>query len=93
MQEFRKVFRPHGCDLHAMNASHFSQCLAGQRMIIIGDSTMRQVFQSLGCLLHEEVVDGYLVVCPLITHTGAAMYRHHVTPELLSLGCNINCTL
>ncbi len=62
VQEFRKVFRPFACDLHAMNATHFAQCLKGQRMIIIGDSTMRQVFQSLACLLHEEIVDGYLVV-------------------------------
>ena len=56
------MFRPFACDLHAMNATHFAQCLKGQRMIIVGDSTMRQVFQSLACLLHEEIVDGYLVV-------------------------------
>ena len=56
------MFRPFACDLHAMNGTHFAQCLKGQRMIIIGDSTMRQVFQSLACLLHEEVVEGYLVV-------------------------------
>lgn len=63
VQEFRKVFEPYSCELHAMNATHFSQCLKGQRIIIIGDSTMRQVFQSLACLLHEEVEEGgYLVV-------------------------------
>ncbi len=62
VQEFRKVFRPYACDLHAMNATYFAQCLKGQRMIIVGDSTMRQVFQSLACLLHEEIVEGYLVV-------------------------------
>ena len=61
-QEFRQVFQPYACDLHAMNTTHFSQCLKGQRLIIIGDSTMRQVFQSLACLLHEEVAEGYLVV-------------------------------
>ncbi|CAL5222153.1 g4478 [Coccomyxa viridis] len=60
-KEFRKVFRPYACDLHAMNATYFAQCLKGQRMIIVGDSTMRQVFQSLACLLHEEIVEGYLV--------------------------------
>ena len=27
VQEFRKVFQPHNCDLHAMNSTHFAQCL------------------------------------------------------------------
>jgi hypothetical protein len=36
--------------------------MQGQRIIIVGDSTMRQVFQSLACILHEDVEDGYLVV-------------------------------
>ena len=36
--------------------------MQGQRIIIVGDSTMRQVFQSLACTLHEDVEDGYLVV-------------------------------
>lgn len=60
-KEFRKVFQPHNCDLHAMNGTHFAQCLKGQRIVIVGDSTMRQVFQSLACILHEDVEDGYLV--------------------------------
>ena len=64
LQEFRKIFQPYSCDLHRMNATHFSKCLAGQRIIIIGDSTMRQVFQSLACLLSEHVEDGYLMVTP-----------------------------
>ena len=62
LQEFRKVYEPHACELHAFNASHFSQCTKGQRIIIIGDSTMRQVFQSLACLLHKEVKDGFFMV-------------------------------
>lgn len=61
-QEFRKTFEPHACELHSFNASHFSQCVAGQRIIIIGDSTMRQVFQSLACLLHAEVTGGFFMV-------------------------------
>ena len=64
VQEFRKIFQPYSCDLHKMNATHFSKCLTGQRLIIIGDSTMRQVFQSLACLLSDHVTDGYLVVSP-----------------------------
>ncbi|CAK0786753.1 hypothetical protein CVIRNUC_009967 [Coccomyxa viridis] len=60
-KEFRKVFQPYACELHSMNTTYFSECLQGQRIIIIGDSTMRQVFQSLACLLTDHVTDGYLV--------------------------------
>ena len=52
-----------------MNATHFAQCLKGQRMIIVGDSTMKQVFESLACILHEEVAEGYLVVRQMQAHT------------------------
>lgn len=62
MQVFRKTFEPHSCELHAFNASHFSECMTRRRIIIIGDSTMRQVFQSLACLLYEEIKDGFFVV-------------------------------
>ena len=62
VQEYRKIFEPHACELNAFDASDFSQCMAGQRLIIIGDSTMRQIFQSLACLLHEEVASGWFVV-------------------------------
>ncbi|CAK0787972.1 hypothetical protein CVIRNUC_011194 [Coccomyxa viridis] len=60
-QEFRKVFKPHACELHAWNASHFEECLAGRRIIIIGDSTMRQAFQSLACLLTDQILSGFFV--------------------------------
>ena len=62
LQEFRKVFKPHACELHAWNASHFEECLAGRRIIIIGDSTMRQAFQSLACLLTDQILSGFFVV-------------------------------
>ena len=61
-QEFRKVFKPHACELHAWNASHFEECLAGRRIIIIGDSTMRQAFQSLACLMSDQILSGFFLV-------------------------------
>ena len=45
-----------------MDARHFSQCLQGRRVIMIGDSTMRQMFQSLACILGEHIQDGFLEV-------------------------------
>lgn len=74
MQEFRKVFQPYACELHSMNTTYFSECLQGQRIIIIGDSTMRQVFQSLACLLTDHVTDGYLVVRPSLSALQGALH-------------------
>lgn len=62
VQEFNKVFRPYGCELHPMDSQHFAQCLKGRRIIMIGDSTMRQMFQSLACLLGDQIGDGFLKV-------------------------------
>lgn len=52
-QEYTKRFVPHGCDLQPFNAEGFDKCMADRRLIIIGDSLMRQTFQSLACLLSE----------------------------------------
>lgn len=46
-----QVFKPHGCDLQAWDAGAFSRCIKGRRLIFFGDSTTRQQFQSLACLL------------------------------------------
>ena len=62
MQEFAQVFRPHTCELQPLDAEHFNQCLQGKRVIMIGDSTMRQMFQSLACILGEHIQDGFLQV-------------------------------
>ena len=42
--------------------STLPQCLKGRRIIMIGDSTMRQMFQSLACLLGDQIGDGFLKV-------------------------------
>ncbi len=46
-----QVFQPHTCKLKPWNAAAFSQCIKGRRLIFMGDSTTRQQFQSLACLL------------------------------------------
>ncbi len=56
------MFKPHGCALHHFNPEHFEQCLLGRRIIIIGDSTMRQLFQSLACLMNPRVTGGFFMV-------------------------------
>ena len=61
-QEYRKVFRPHACDLQEFSAEQFQACLRGRRIIMIGDSTMRQLFQSLACLFTAHIRSGDFVV-------------------------------
>ena len=61
--------------------------MQGQRIIIVGDSTMRQVFQSLACMLHEDVEDGYLVV--------RSPHLSHINPcnsFIVAAKCNLRST-
>lgn len=59
--------------------------MQGQRIVIVGDSTMRQVFQSLACILHEDVEDGYLVVrSPHLPRN-----NFYATPSIVAAKCNL----
>ncbi len=55
-----QVFQPHTCSLKPWDAAAFSRCLEGRRLIFIGDSTARQQFQSLGCLLGNAVASEHI---------------------------------
>ena len=44
-------YQPHACKLHPWDALGFDRCLANRCVILVGDSLMRQMFQSLACLL------------------------------------------
>ncbi|CAL8467102.1 g6638 [Coccomyxa elongata] len=50
-EEYEQMYKPHACELHAWDANGFDRCVANRRIILIGDSLMRQMFQSLACLL------------------------------------------
>ncbi|CAL8469520.1 g9061 [Coccomyxa elongata] len=56
--EFNKVFRPHKCELQGFDGAGFAKCLAGRRLIMIGDSTMNGIFSSLGCMLKDHLTSG-----------------------------------
>ncbi|CAL8469667.1 g9208 [Coccomyxa elongata] len=56
--EYRKVFRPHDCDLPKWDAKGFDKCLKGRRLIFIGDSLTRQMYSSLSCLVAPVTVSG-----------------------------------
>jgi hypothetical protein len=52
-----QVFQPRDCQFHPWSSEHFNTCFAGRRLVMIGDSLMRQTFQSLGCLLRSSTVE------------------------------------
>ena len=51
-----QVFTPFECDLRPWDAQKFAQCTAKKRIIMVGDSLMRQQFQSLACLTSNVTV-------------------------------------
>lgn len=62
LQVYRQAYKPYVCELRPFSAEHFEACLPGKRIIIIGDSTMRQLYQSLACLLSPVIITGHLTV-------------------------------
>ena len=51
-----QVFKPFQCDLRPWDAQKFAQCASKKRIIMIGDSLMRQQWLSLACLLSDVTV-------------------------------------
>ncbi len=81
------MFKPHECALHQFNPEHFEQCLTGRRIIVIGDSTMRQMFQSLACLMTPRIVDGFFVVCSFCPTAHPHCISEHAL-NLLTYSCS-----
>ncbi|GJN02392.1 hypothetical protein PR202_ga19738 [Eleusine coracana subsp. coracana] len=50
-------WQPHGCDIPRLNASEFLERLRGQRIIFVGDSLNRNMWESLVCTLRHGVRD------------------------------------
>ncbi|KAK9907951.1 hypothetical protein WJX75_000456 [Coccomyxa subellipsoidea] len=55
---YSKVYKPYECDLRPWNPEQFADCTAAKRIIMIGDSLMRQQWLSLACLLNDVTVSG-----------------------------------
>ena len=56
--EYDQEYRPHACALRPWDAAAFGACMRGRRIVLIGDSLMRQMFQSLACLLGPQLEAG-----------------------------------
>eukprot|EP00267_Zea_mays_P031283 XP_008663376.2 protein trichome birefringence-like 2 [Zea mays] len=50
-------WQPHGCDIPRLNATEFLERLRGQRIIFVGDSLNRNMWESLVCILRHGVRD------------------------------------
>ncbi|KAL5214423.1 hypothetical protein ABZP36_003575 [Zizania latifolia] len=50
-------WQPHGCEIPRLNAIDFLERLRGQRIIFVGDSLNRNMWESLVCILQHGVRD------------------------------------
>ena len=53
-----QVFRPYVCEMRPWDAVDFLQCTARRRIIMVGDMSMHQLFNSLACLLSKGIQEG-----------------------------------
>ncbi len=78
-----QVFKPYECALQPFNAEQFAERTAMRRIIMIGDSLMRQQWMSLACLLSEVSVRTHHPCNPLAQHGDsllAAYFLKEVRP-------------
>ncbi|PRQ40208.1 putative PMR5 domain, PC-Esterase, protein trichome birefringence-like 2 [Rosa chinensis] len=54
--EFLKwKWQPYGCDISSLNATDFLERLRGKRLVFVGDSLNRNMWESLVCILRHRV--------------------------------------
>ncbi|PHT51693.1 Protein trichome birefringence-like 31 [Capsicum baccatum] len=52
-------WQPHGCNLPRFNALKMLEMLRDKRLMFIGDSIQRGMFESMVCLVQSVIADGY----------------------------------
>ncbi|KAL9325328.1 hypothetical protein ACSQ67_005973 [Phaseolus vulgaris] len=48
-------WQPYGCKIPSLNATDFLERLRGQRLVFVGDSLNRNMWESLVCILRESI--------------------------------------
>ncbi|CAI9101003.1 OLC1v1038217C1 [Oldenlandia corymbosa var. corymbosa] len=66
-------WKPHGCTLPRLNGTHMLELLRGKRLVFVGDSLNRNMWESLICILRNSVKDQKKVY--------EASGRHHFRSE------------
>ncbi|KAG5520855.1 hypothetical protein RHGRI_033430 [Rhododendron griersonianum] len=47
-------WKPYGCDIPSFNATDFLERLRGKKLVFVGDSLNRNMWESLVCILHQS---------------------------------------
>ncbi|KAG5050737.1 hypothetical protein JHK87_002935 [Glycine soja] len=50
-------WQPNGCDIPSLNATDFLEKLRGQKLVFVGDSLNRNMWESMVCILRQSVKD------------------------------------
>lgn len=50
-------WQPHGCNIPRLNGTHMLEMLRGKRLVFVGDSLNRNMWESLVCVLHNSLKD------------------------------------
>ncbi|XP_061372759.1 protein trichome birefringence-like 2 [Gastrolobium bilobum] len=50
-------WQPNGCDIPSLNATDFLEKLRGQRLVFVGDSLNRNMWESMVCILRQSIRD------------------------------------
>ena len=53
-----QVFRPYVCNMRDWDQEDFLKCTYKRRIIMIGDMSMHQMFNSMACLLSASIQEG-----------------------------------
>ncbi|CAK9148445.1 unnamed protein product [Ilex paraguariensis] len=73
-KDYQKLkWKPKGCTLPRLNGSHMLEILRGKRLVFVGDSLNRNMWESLVCILRNSVKDQGKVY--------EAFGRHHFRGE------------
>ncbi|PIN07814.1 hypothetical protein CDL12_19633 [Handroanthus impetiginosus] len=54
---YKLKWKPKGCSLPRLNGSHMLELLRGKRLVFVGDSLNRNMWESLICILRNSVKD------------------------------------
>ena len=79
------------CDLRPWDAKDFLQCTAKRRMIMVGDMSMHQLFNSLACLLSGAIQEGYQM--PWKVHPSLAALADVQAPATKHFSSSVIVTL
>ena len=52
------MFRPYVCNMRDWDQEDFLKCTFKRRIIMIGDMSMHQMFNSMACLLSASIQEG-----------------------------------